>query len=146
MDLSPRLRSLVGLVAFAVPLFFVGIGSRGLVTNDEARFPLMARDILDHGNWLAPELAGEPMLNKPPLHAWLIALASLPSGAVTPRTAAIPSALAALALVLCTAWVGGRLFGLAVGTCAGFIVATMVGAFSLARSPLPDMTLTLASR
>jgi len=38
-----------------------------------------------------PRLDGVPHLNKPPLHAWLIALASWPMGAVTQWTASVPS-------------------------------------------------------
>jgi 4-amino-4-deoxy-L-arabinose transferase-like glycosyltransferase len=85
------------------------------------------------------------MLNKPPLHAWLIALASLPGGEVTRRTAALPSAVAGIAVVLVTAMLGARWFGVRAGFSAGFMTATTVGVFTLARSPAPDMTLTLAT-
>jgi 4-amino-4-deoxy-L-arabinose transferase-like glycosyltransferase len=77
-------------------LLFFDFGARVFVTNDEARFPMMARDMLTRGHWLLPCIGGVPMLNKPPLHAWLIALAAWPTGAVTQRTAALPSLLAAL--------------------------------------------------
>lgn len=135
---------IVALAVVTIALLFFDLGAWVFVTNDEARFPVMARDVLANGNWLLPEIAGTPMLNKPPLHAWLIAMASLPGGAVTPRTAALPSALGGLGVVLATAWLGTRLFGERVGLTAGFITATTVGVFSLARSPVPDMTLTLA--
>ena len=60
-------------------------------TNDEARFPLLARDILTHGHWILPRLNDVPHLDKPPLLAWLIALASWPGAAVTQASAALPS-------------------------------------------------------
>jgi dolichol-phosphate mannosyltransferase len=132
------------LAMITIALLFLDLGAWVFVTNDEARFPVMARDVLANGNWLLPEIAGRPMLNKPPLHAWLIAIASLPGGAVTAKTAALPSALGGLGVVLATAWLGTRLFGRRVGLTAGFITATTAGVFSLARSPVPDMTLTLA--
>jgi len=135
---------IAALTIVTIALLFVDLGAWVFVANDEARFPVMARDVLAHGNWLLPEIAGRPMLNKPPLHAWLIAMVSLPGGAVTPRTAALPSALGGLGVVLATAWLGTRLFGERVGVTAGFITATTEGVFSLARSPVPDMTLTLA--
>jgi 4-amino-4-deoxy-L-arabinose transferase-like glycosyltransferase len=84
------------------------------------------------------------MLNKPPLHAWLIAIAAWPTGLVSPRAAQLPSLLAALGLVAVTCWIGARLFGSAVGVGAGLIVVTTAGVFSLARSPVPDMVLSLA--
>jgi 4-amino-4-deoxy-L-arabinose transferase-like glycosyltransferase len=135
----------VGIIAAViVALYAADLGGWMLLTNDEARFPAMARDIVARGNWLAPEIAGTPMLNKPPLHAWLIALASLPGGEVTPRTAALPSVAGGLGIVLATVWLGARLFAPAVGGSAGVVAATTVGLFALAHVPLPDTTLTLA--
>lgn len=131
-------------MALSAALLFFDFGAHVLSTNDETRFPLMARDILARGHWLLPEINGAPMLNKPPLHAWLIALAAWPTGAVTQRIAALPSLLAALALVAGTCWVGRRVFDGQVGFIAGLIVVTMAGVFSLARSPVPDMTLSCA--
>src|SRR5262249_17920072 len=115
-----------------------------LLTNDEARFPAMARDIVTRGHWLAPAIAGAPMLNKPPLHAWLIALVSLPGGQVTPRTAALPSVVGAPGIVAASALLRRRLFAPAVGLTAGIVAATTVGLFAAGHVPLPDSTLTLA--
>src|ERR1700730_3860434 len=137
-------RGWVVLMALSAALLFSDFGAHVLSTNDETRFPLMARDILARGDWLFPEINGAPMLNKPPLHAWLIALAAWPTGAVTQRTAALPSLLAALALVAGTCWVGRRTFDAQVGLIAGLIAVTTAGVFSLARSPVPDMTLSCA--
>jgi 4-amino-4-deoxy-L-arabinose transferase-like glycosyltransferase len=131
-------------MALSAALLFFDFGAHVLSTNDETRFPLMARDILARGHWLLPEINGAPMLNKPPLHAWLIALAAWPTGAVTQRTAALPSLLAALALVAGTCSVGRRVFDAQVGFTAGLIAVTTAGVFSLARSPVPDMTLSCA--
>jgi len=143
-DRPPALRRLAALLAVSTVLLFFDFGARLYTTNDETRFPLMARDIVRNGHWLLPEINGVPMLNKPPLHAWLIAIAAWPSGAVTPRIAQLPSLLAALGLVAATYWIGARLFTPAVGLGAGLILVTTVGVFSLARSPVPDMTLALA--
>ena len=137
-------RGWVILMALSAALLFFDCGAHVLSTNDEARFPLMARDILARGHWLLPAIDGAPMLNKPPLHAWLIALAAWPTGAVTQRTAALPSLLAALALVAGTCWIGRRVFDAQVGFIAGLIAVTTAGVFSLARSPVPDMTLSWA--
>jgi hypothetical protein len=96
MDVTRTGRYAAVLAAVVVLLYMLDLGQWTLLTNDEARFPAMARDIVARGRWLAPAIAGTPMLNKPPLHAWLIALVSLPGGAVTPRTSAIPSVVGAL--------------------------------------------------
>src|SRR5262245_60235773 len=134
---------LAALLAVSAVLVFFDFGARVFTTNDETRFPLMARDIVRHGHWLLPQIDGLPMLNKPPLHAWLIAIAAWPTGLVSPRIAQLPSLLAALGLVAATYWIGVRLFDRAVGLGAGLIAVTTAGVFSLARSPVPDMVLSL---
>src|SRR5215831_249861 len=98
------------VIAGSAALFGFDLGRRVLATNDEARFPVMARDILAHGHWLLPETSSGPMLNKPPLHAWLIALAAWPVGVVSQRTAVVLSFLAAVVVVILTCWVARRLF------------------------------------
>jgi len=108
-------------------LLFFDLGSRVLSTNDEARFPMLARDILSEGPWLLPRLDGIPHLNKPPLHAWLIALASWPTGAVTPWTASLPSVLAALVVIFATYRVARRLFDPATALVAGLTVLPPAG-------------------
>ncbi len=144
MDLK-RAGLYAGVLAVVIlPLYVADLGGWIFLTNDEARFPVMARDIVARGHWLTPEIAGTPMLNKPPLHAWFIALASLPGSAVTPRTAALPSVVTGIGIVLGAAWLGARLFGGTAGLTAGLLTATTVGLFSLAHVPLPDATLTLA--
>ena len=100
-----------GLLAVSAALLMLNLGTRVFATNDEARFPMLARDILAEGHWLLPRLDGVPHLNKPPLHAWLIALASWPMGAVTQWTASVPSVFAALVVVLATYWMARRQIG-----------------------------------
>ncbi len=131
------------LLALSVALLFFDFGARVLATNDETRFPMLARDILANGNWLLPRLGGLPHLNKPPLYAWLVALAAWPGGTVTQASALWPSLIAALGVVIATSWIGWRLWNRAIGLTAGFIVLTMHGVFTLARAPMPDMTLSL---
>jgi 4-amino-4-deoxy-L-arabinose transferase-like glycosyltransferase len=132
------------LLGVSATLFFFNLGTRVVATNDEARFPVLARDILREGHWLLPRLDGIPHLNKPPLQAWLIALAAWPTGAVTQWTASLPSVLAALAVVLTTYWIGLRLFGAERAVVAGLTSLTTVGVFSFARVPMPDMTFCAA--
>jgi len=133
--------SLAIVSAGSAALFGFDLGRRVLATNDEARFPVMARDILANGHWLLPETSSGPMLNKPPLHAWLIALAAWPAGGVSQRAAVVPSFLGALLVVMLTCWIARRLFEPGVALVAGVMVATTAGMYALARSPVPDMTL-----
>jgi 4-amino-4-deoxy-L-arabinose transferase-like glycosyltransferase len=130
--------ALVAVVAAAVLSF--NFGSRLLLTNDDTRFPVMARDVLVNGHWLVPALPdGTPHLVKPPLVVWLIALTSWPAGSVSVRTAVLPSLLAAIGVALLTYWLGRRLFDPDAGAVAGLTVATTVGVYSMAHSSMPDM-------
>src|SRR3989441_666031 len=137
-------RRLGALLVLAVPFLFFDLGVRVLATNDETRFPMLARDILAGGHWLLPCLNGTAHLNKPPLYAELIALVSWAAGAVTPATVALTSLLAALGVVGLTSWIGHRLFNAEAGLAAGLIVLTTYGVFFMARVPMPDMVLCLA--
>lgn len=139
-----RVQRLALLLVVGCPLLFFDLGARVLATNDDTRFPLLARDILVHGTWWLPRINGVPHLNKPPLHAWLIAVASWPAGSVTQENATVVSLLAALAVALETFWVGRRLLAPGVAVFAGALVITTYGVFTVARTPLPDMTLCAA--
>ncbi len=134
------MRQLLPVLVTSLSLLFFDFGSRMFTTNDEARFPLLARDILTQGHWILPRLNGVPHLDKPPLLAWLIALASWPGAAVTQASAALPSLLAALGVVLSTFWIAWRLFGADAAAIAGLVSITMYGVLTLARAPIPDMT------
>src|ERR1043166_2006785 len=67
-----------GGLLLAVVVFAVPAGRRPFWSSDEARFAVLAQDILDHGRWLVPHLRGDLYLNKPQLYFWSVALASLP--------------------------------------------------------------------
>ena len=133
---------LATIVLAAIPLLSSDLGRRILATNDEARFGVLAQDILARHDWLHPMLNGSAYYNKPPLQAWLIAAVSWLSGDVTQLTAVVPSALAALAATV-IAWALGReLFGADAGRAAALAFITMQGVFLHARLPLPDMLMT----
>ncbi len=121
------------------------LGRRVLVNNDEARFPLLARDILERGSWLLPNLNGVPYVNKPPLLAWLIALASRVEGRVTPVSAALPSALAAVATAAVVHALGREAVGPRAGRCAALAAIATAGFVLHARLAMPDMLLTCAA-
>lgn len=140
---SRTLRPLLWILAAALALVTTDLGARILATNDEARFAVLAQDVLGHGDWLRPKVNGHAYYNKPPVQAWLIAAASWPVGHVTQTTAVLPSAAAAIAVTVSVWAFGRRLFGTDAGRAAALALITMQGMFLHARLPLPDMLLTL---
>src|SRR5262249_58971817 len=109
-DERASLRRLTALLAVSAILLFFDFGTRVFTTNDETRFPLLARDIVRHGHWLLPEIDGVPVLNKPPLHAWLIAIAAGPTRPLGPRLAQLPSLLAAPGPLALPHWICAPFF------------------------------------
>ena len=69
---APRELMLFG--AFALLLLGVGIGLRDPWPSDEPRFALVARLMVEHGQWLFPHRGAELYPDKPPVFMWLQAL------------------------------------------------------------------------
>ncbi|MBI1847109.1 MAG: glycosyltransferase family 39 protein [Candidatus Rokubacteria bacterium] len=127
----------------AVVMLGVDLGGRVFVGNDEARFAVLAQDVLAHGHWWFPRVNVETVYqNKPLLLAWLIALVSWPAGHVTQLTAVVPSALAALATALVVGALAGAALGATAGLVAALVTLTSHGLVFHARVPLPDMLMT----
>jgi 4-amino-4-deoxy-L-arabinose transferase-like glycosyltransferase len=133
----PRAAGLVAL--FAALLVLPPVGQRVITTGDEARFTLVARDMLERGTWFEAWVRHKRYRNKPPLYPWSIKLLSLPSGRVSQTAAHLPVALAAVATVFGTALLGQRLLGRRAGVFAGLVLATMYGFFEQSLTLLPDM-------
>jgi len=130
------------VVVVAAVVVATDLGGRILSNNDEARFAVLAQDVLARGDWLHPRLNGALYLNKPVLLAWLIALVSWPLGHVTQLTAVLPSAAAGLATACVLYGLGRELFGADAGKYAALIAVTTQGLFLHARLPLPDMLMS----
>jgi 4-amino-4-deoxy-L-arabinose transferase-like glycosyltransferase len=63
---------LFSLTIIIINLFY-GLGSYGLLNNNEGLYAEVAREMLISGNWVIPHLNGVPYIEKPPLLYWLIA-------------------------------------------------------------------------
>ncbi len=146
IDSRPRLGRLglgtLCVLLFAGLLFATPAGRRPFWSSDEARFALLAQDILDHGRWLVPELRGELYLNKPQLFFWSIALVSLPAGRVTELSSAVPSVVSAVATVAAVVAIGTLLWGGAAGPVAGLILATTPAFYVFSHQVLSDVMMT----
>jgi 4-amino-4-deoxy-L-arabinose transferase-like glycosyltransferase len=126
----------------AAALFLPGIGERIIYIGDEARYALLARTMLETGDWLIPRIGSEVHLEKTPLFIWAIATFSVAAGKVTELTAVLPSALSGVGGVVMTGALGRRLFGARAGVLGGLVLATAWGFFWHARLALADMMVT----
>jgi 4-amino-4-deoxy-L-arabinose transferase-like glycosyltransferase len=124
----------VALLLVGPPLYYRPV----IAQSHDARFPLLARDVLARGV-LIPEERGLLYRNKPPLFPWSIAVLSWPAGHVSETTALLPVAAGACLAILGTFLLGDALFGRRAGLWAGLILATSYGFFAFAQRPLPDV-------
>jgi 4-amino-4-deoxy-L-arabinose transferase-like glycosyltransferase len=137
-----RAAAVVALMLAAAVVFALPVGRRPLFNQDEVRYAMLARDVVDHSRWILPHVRGEVYLNKPPLFFWAVALVSLPAGAVSDTTAPLVSVVSALAGLLGVLAVGRRLWGFSAGFAAALILATAPFYFFMAHQVLTDMMLT----
>ena len=133
---------LVAPLLVAAVLFLPSIGERIISLEDEARYALKARNMLETGDWLIPRVDGEVLMQKSPLFMWAIAALSLPGRKVTELTAMLPSALSAIGGVGATLILGRRMFGPRAGLLAAFSLVTTFGYYWHARLVLADMMVT----
>ena len=87
----------------AAIIIFSGMGLRDPWPADEPRFALIARDMVDTGNWLIPMRGGELYPDKPPVFMWAIALFYLLTGNLN-IAFLLPSALSALLALGSVRW------------------------------------------
>jgi 4-amino-4-deoxy-L-arabinose transferase-like glycosyltransferase len=134
--------ALAAVLAFAALVVGLPAGRAPLWDPNEARYMLLARDILDRGRWLIPDLRGEPYLNKPQLFFWSVAVASLPGGEVTERTAALPAVLSSIATVAAVFAIGARIWGVRSGAMAALVLASTIGFFAIGHHGQSDVMVT----
>jgi 4-amino-4-deoxy-L-arabinose transferase-like glycosyltransferase len=114
-----------------------GLGYPHLLDPDEAHYAQLTREMLRAGSWLVPLLDGQPYIDKPILFHWLQA-ASMAALGESEFAVRLPSALAALALIVTTRWIGRSLLGAAVGEWGAAMFATVPLSFALGSIGLLD--------
>jgi 4-amino-4-deoxy-L-arabinose transferase-like glycosyltransferase len=133
------LRGALLVALFAALLVLPPVGQKVIVSGDEARFAMLAQDMMKRHSWTDAHVRDRRYRNKPLLYPWAIRALSTPGGRVTQTTAHLPIALAAIAAVFFTTLLGGQLFGRRAGIWAGLITATSYGFFAHSQILLPDM-------
>ena len=129
------------LAATAILVVFYQLGSAALFEPDEGRNAEKAREILLLSDWLTPHENFYPVLDKPMLFYWLIALSYKLFG-VSEWAARLTSALAALGCVLAV-YIFTRIhWGKAQALWSALILLTSLEFFMFARLVIFDMLLT----
>jgi len=96
------------LSGLALLFFFPFLGSVHLFDWDEINFAECAREMLQTGEWMRPQIDFEPFWEKPPLFLWMQALSMKVFG-VGEFAARLPNALCGWATLLLVFHIGNRL-------------------------------------
>ncbi len=132
------------VVLFAAIIFLSGIISPPSLMDDvDASQALIARNMLQSGDWVTARLDGVAFLDKAPLKYWITAMFYSVFG-VRDWVARIPSALSAIALCWVTFRFGRWAFSPKAGFYAGLFLSTCIGLFLFTRIVIPDVILTLS--
>jgi 4-amino-4-deoxy-L-arabinose transferase-like glycosyltransferase len=142
MMLSKALFSRTGLILAWALLVVVPLPIREVMAPDESRFAHQAQSMKTSGEWIVPYIGDDKNVDKPPVLFWSVVLASLPFDRVNEATSRVPSALAALVVLLLTARLGRRLWGDdAIGYGGALVALTGVEFFQKAQWCSCDMTM-----
>lgn len=131
------------VLLLVLALVLPGLGAAPL-ERAEIYFLDVARAMVETGDWLVPRYEGEPFFDKPPLVYWLMAVAFLGLGPETGAARLVP-ALAALGLVLATAWMGTLLYDRRTALAGAVILSTTLAFLTFARVAMSDMVLALST-
>lgn len=120
---------------------FWRLGAPTFWDPDEAHYAETTRELIVTGDWWAPHYNEQPFFDKPVFFHQLQAAAMLVAGPNELGARLVP-ALAALALVLFTGWLGARLMSAEAGLVAALLLAVNPGLFALARYAILDTLFT----
>jgi 4-amino-4-deoxy-L-arabinose transferase-like glycosyltransferase len=137
-----RQRFLLALAVIWAIIYLTSAASPALLDDADTVHAEAAREMAASNNFVTLYANNIRYLEKAPLMYWLIALSYKVFG-VNEFAARLPIALATLALIFVTFYVGKYLFDERAGFYAGLIIATCVGIYLFTRVLWPDVMLTL---
>lgn len=121
-------------------LAFSGLGARPLISPAEARYALVAREMVESGDWIQPRFNHVRFYEKPPLTYWCVGTAYRALG-FTEAASRLPSALAYVGTTVLVLLLALELLGSGTAPLAGLIYATSLGPFLFGRFLFTDTLL-----
>jgi len=135
-------RDLALILAISFFAFFFNIGRLGLIDPDEPFYALTAREMVQSGDWLTPQIFGQPQFEKPIFYYWLAA-GSFALFGESEFTGRLPTSVSGTVLAVLTYFIGKGLFNRRVGLIAGAYCASAVEMIVMGRLMLTDIPLTI---
>src|SRR6266545_2151647 len=126
----PMVRLLV-IAALAAP-YLINLDVSSIWDANEAFYAETPREMIESGNYLAPQFNYHPRPQKPPLTYWLV-LASYKIFGISEFAVRMPGALASIGTLIFTYLIGRALFSPVAGVLAAAILGTTIRFYILAR-------------
>jgi 4-amino-4-deoxy-L-arabinose transferase-like glycosyltransferase len=127
------------IMIISLPFYFFELGSPGL-SDSEAMYPEVAREMRSTNDWITPHLNGTPHLDKPPLLYWLIGISHTVFGE-TETAARIWTAACSWTIIFLVWATGNIIYGKRAAWLSSLIYATSIGQYIFSRASRPDMLL-----
>ncbi|MBP7370249.1 MAG: glycosyltransferase family 39 protein, partial [Arenimonas sp.] len=124
-DQALKSTSIVWFFVIAFVILFVGYGLREPWPADEPRFVLIAKQMLESGNWLFPHRGIELYPDKPPIYFWLLSISYLLIGSWR-WSFLLPSLLSGMAVLWLVFDLGTRLWDKRTGLWAAIAVLVTI--------------------
>jgi 4-amino-4-deoxy-L-arabinose transferase-like glycosyltransferase len=129
---------LLGLLLY-VPF----LGARDMWYPDEPDIAEVGKAMYDSGDWVSPRRVGVIWVDYPPMIYWTATIAAHAFGGYSEFAFRLPTALAAVGLVLLTCGAASRWFGARAGLWAGFMLLTFQQFWYNAINYRPDVQFAL---
>ena len=137
-----RTRAFALLMVVSLLLFFLFLGSHGLLEPDEGRYSEIPREMIEKGDFITPTLNYVKYFEKPVLHYWLTALSLKLFGYTEFASRFWPALLGVLGTGV-TFGLGASLYGTRTGFFSGLVLATSWIYFAIAQINIIDMGLSV---
>lgn len=132
---------LLALITVGALLFLPALGSYGILDPSDGLYAEGAREMVEGGNYLLPQVNYAPFFEKPILIYWLIA-ASYKLFGISEFAARLPSALSAMATIASTYILLRKLTSRSIAAMSAAIMSSGVLFVVIGHVALTDMTLT----
>lgn len=128
--------------ALAALLLFYGNGQLWITDSVESNYALTAKEMVQSGDWISPQIYGNYWYDKPVLFYWLTALGFKLFG-FNEFAARFFPALSGLGALAFLVYAGGKFYGRRTAFWSGVVLLTSTEFFLISKSIITDSTLFL---
>ncbi|MGL5206192.1 MAG: ArnT family glycosyltransferase, partial [Acidaminococcaceae bacterium] len=129
-----------GLYLLVLILLFAYNGSLQITDSVESNYALTAKEMVQSGDWLSPQIYGNYWYDKPVMFYWLTAIAYKVFGFTEFASRFFPAVFGLLAVSL-AAFAGKRLYSERAGFFSAVVLSSSLGFFLISKSVITDSVL-----